>query len=91
MSVPFGKQWQLKSKSISTMPTRAVKVSNLGATQATYDEAKIEKMANKEPSEFNTVPVVAKVPGGYRVLDGHHRVAAAMLRGDDKVSVRISR
>lgn len=39
------------------------------------------------PRRFDDMPIVATYKGKTYVIDGHHRVAASILRGDDKIKV----
>lgn len=90
MSVPLStNQFELKNKPIRDMPRRKVSVSKFLPTQVDSDPEKIASMEKKDPSSFEKVPVVLKKDGMYLVGDGHHRIAAAMNRGDSTVDVRI--
>lgn len=90
MSIPLStNQFELKGKPVRSMPRRKVLVSKLVPTQVDHDPEKVASMAAKDPADFDKVPVVGKHDGEYYIIDGHHRAAAAMVRGDRTVEVRI--
>jgi ParB-like chromosome segregation protein Spo0J len=69
------------------MPRTTVRLDKLVATQGKLDQAKVQSIAQRGADD-GTDPVVAPHKGRYYVLDGHHRVAGAMERGDSKIKVR---
>jgi phage-related protein (TIGR01555 family) len=61
-----------------------VKPRELHATQATVERAKVAKMLGQSytPGEDERQPYVVRVQGKPYLVDGHHRAAAALLRGE---------
>jgi len=86
VSVPFSTQ-QFEKKPNPKMPRTTVRLDKIDATQLRLDPAKVRKIA-AGPANDGTDPLVAPYKGRYKVLDGHHRVAGAMERGDTKIRVR---
>jgi hypothetical protein len=90
VSIPLStQQFQSKDKPIRTLPTRSIRTDKLVATQVNYIPEKVASIAEKDPETFNEVPIVGKLDGKYHVLDGHHRVAGQILRGDKTMRARI--
>ena len=69
------------------MPRTTVRLDKVDATQLKLDRKKVQSIAARGADD-GTDPVVGKLNGRYKVLDGHHRVAGAMERGDTKIRVR---
>lgn len=69
------------------MPRTTVRLDKIVATQGRLDSAKVQSIAQRGADD-GTDPVVAPHQGKYVLLDGHHRVAGAMERGDTKIKVR---
>ena len=87
MSIPFNTQ-QFEKKPNRFMPTTTVRLDKVVATQNKLDPAKVKQIAAQPASAISTDPVVSRHNGKYSVLDGHHRVAGAIERGDTKIKVR---
>lgn len=87
MSIPFSSR-QFEDKPNAKMPKTTVRLDKIVATQGKLDHSKVMDIAGKDPSEITTDPIVSLHQGRYYVLDGHHRVAGAMERGDTKIKVR---
>ncbi len=64
---------------------REVKPRELYATQATVERAKVAKLLGQSFSggEDERQPYVVRVQGRHYLVDGHHRAAAALLRGEE--------
>lgn len=62
-----------------------VKPRELYATQATVERAKVAKMLGSSfpPPDEEKQPFVVRVQGTPYLVDGHHRAAAALLRGEE--------
>jgi ParB-like chromosome segregation protein Spo0J len=86
VSIPFSTA-QFEKKPNPKMPRTTVRLDKLDATQGKLDQKKVQSIAQRGADD-GTDPVVAPFKGRYRVLDGHHRVAGAMERGDTKIKVR---
>lgn len=86
MSIPFSTQ-QFEKKANPRMPRTTVRLDKIVATQGKLDPAKVQSIAQRGADD-GTDPVVAPHRGRYYVLDGHHRVAGAIERGDSKIKVR---
>lgn len=86
MSIPLNTK-QFAEKANRYMPVRTVSIDKLRPTQSTYVADKVEDIAAK-PAGGPPV-LVGRHNGKYHVLDGHHRVAGAILRGDSYQTVRI--
>ena len=70
------------------MPATRVKLSNIVPTQTYWDQSKVDDIAAQGPKKAGVDPVVGKLGSKYYLLDGHHRVAGAIQRGDDKIRVK---
>jgi hypothetical protein len=70
------------------MPALRIRTDKVAPTQLDYDEGQIRKIAAQRPGDIDTDPIAHLHQGLYHVSDGHHRVAAAMVRGDRTVRVR---
>lgn len=92
MSVPFQPgQFEDPKKSIKGMPVRKVRLDKIDATQVDFDMKKVESMAENGRGG-GMLPLVAYDGNGrYKVLDGHHGVAAGILNGDTYAKVRINK
>jgi ParB-like chromosome segregation protein Spo0J len=86
VSIPFSTQ-QFEKKPNRKMPRTTVRLDKVVATQGKLDSAKVQSIAQRGADD-GTDPLVAPFRGKYYVLDGHHRVAGAMERGDTKIKVR---
>lgn len=82
MSTPLNtKQWGFGLE-------KTVSVNDIDFSQHHIDEEKVERMAGKTRASMPT-PLAAKVGDRYVIQDGHHRVAAAIKRGNKTVRVKI--
>jgi len=80
---------QFQEKPNRFMPKTRVRVDKLVATQGKVNEKKVHAIAQKSPDEISATPVVSsRHKGYYHVLDGHHRVGAAIERGDKYITVK---
>ena len=79
---------QFEEKPNRFMPKTRVRVDKLVATQMKLDPKKVQAIAQKSPDDMAAPVVSSKHKGYYHVLDGHHRVGAAIERGDKYISVR---
>lgn len=71
------------------LPEVTLKIADLIATQDRIDPAKAEAMAEApEGSGAGKPPVVVTIDGKHYVADGHHRAAAAWLKGEESIRVR---
>jgi hypothetical protein len=87
MSIPFQTE-QFEKKPNRAMPVVRVRVDKLVPTQTNWDQSKVDDIASKDPSQIDTKPLVHPFRGRYYVSDGHHRVAAAIQRGDTHMWVK---
>lgn len=87
MSIPFNTK-QFEEKPNRYMPKTTVRLDKVVATQGKLDQGKVQAIARKDPSDITTDPLVSRHQGRYYVLDGHHRVAGAIERGDTKIKVK---
>ena len=69
------------------LPTKTVKLDELTAMQNRVDTAKVKAIAEKG-TEGGKLPVVVKINGRLWIADGHHRLTAAWLNGDEEAEVR---
>lgn len=69
------------------MPRTTVRLDKIVASQRNLDSAKVQSIAQRGADD-GTDPIVGRHNGKYVVLDGHHRVAGAMERGDTKIKVK---
>ena len=88
MSIPFSTQ-QFEKKTNRTMPVRTVRLDKIDATQLKLTPAKVQSMAQHGAGD--TLPIVHKFQGRYKVGDGHNRIGAAMERGDTTMRVKVSK
>lgn len=70
------------------MPRVKVRLDKVVATQRYYDQAKVDDIAEKGPKKSGITPIVHPFNGKYYLADGHHRVAAAIQRGDTHITVK---
>ena len=90
MSVPFAtKQFEDPDKPIRSMPMRRFRVDKLLASQVDFDMGKVHRMAQKDPDDMGSVPIIGRSGNDRVVLDGHHRLLAAMERGDKYIKGRV--
>lgn len=91
MSIPLQPgQFELKDKPVPSMPRRKVAIRKMLPTQITFDPEKVKSMAQRDADDFDKVPVIGKRPdGAYDVIDGHHRIARGILKGEPTCDVRI--
>lgn len=82
-------------KAIASATVSTVPIKGLWST-GSVDKAHVNKLLAgtskgfKSGGQFeSSVPTVLRVRGEYVVLDGHHRLAAAYARGDNKAVVRV--
>ena len=87
MSIPFNTK-QFEEKSSRKLPRSKVRLDNLIASQTKLDPTKVANIARQAPEKITTDPIVSRHKGKYVVLDGHHRVAGAMERGDRYIKVK---
>lgn len=69
------------------MPASRVRLDKLVPTQSTWDQAKVDSIAARGADD-GTDPLVHRFGDKYFVGDGHHRVAAAIQRGDRTIRVK---
>ncbi|WEX10288.1 XkdF-like putative serine protease domain-containing protein [Chelativorans sp. AA-79] len=69
------------------LPATSVKLDELTAMQNRVDTAKVKAIAEKG-AEGGKLPVVVKINGRLWIADGHHRLTAAWLNGDEEAEVR---
>lgn len=89
MSIPFNTK-QFEKKPNPKIPVRTVRLDKVDATQMKLDHAKVMSIAQRGADD-GTLPIVHKFNGRYKVGDGHHRIGAAIERGDTKIKVRVSK
>lgn len=70
------------------LPKRKVKLSELTAMQNRVDTGKVEALAENGAAGGSKLPVVVQHDGRLWIADGHHRLAAAWLRGEETAEVR---
>lgn len=68
------------------LPAKTVKLSELTAMQNRVDTAKVKAIAANGAS--GKLPVVIQHDGKKWIADGHHRLAAAWLNGEESAKVR---
>ena len=68
------------------LPTQTVKLANLTATNDYLKRSSVAK-AISQPREAY-MPVVAKADGQEFIVDGHHRLEARRLQGEESATVR---
>lgn len=68
------------------LPAKTVKLSDLTALQNRVDTAKVKAIA--ENGAGSKLPVVIQHEGKKWIADGHHRLAAAWLSGEESAKVR---
>jgi ParB-like chromosome segregation protein Spo0J len=86
VSIPYNIK-QFAEKPNRYLPKSKVRLDKLVATQHNLDKAKVADIASK-PVDDGTPPIVGRHKGKYSVLDGHHRVAGAIERGDSYIKVK---
>jgi hypothetical protein len=69
------------------LPTKTVKLADLTAMQNRVDTAKVEHFVAAGGGEGGKLPVVVKINGRLWIADGHHRLSADWLRGEDEAEV----
>lgn len=69
------------------LPAKTVKLSDLTAMQNRVDTAKVKAIA-ENGAQVGKLPVVVQHNGQNWIADGHHRLAAAWLNGDEDAEVR---
>lgn len=67
---------------------KKVNLDDLTAMQNRVDTAKVKAIAEADPEEGAALPVVIQHDGKKWIADGHHRLAAAWLRGEGVAQVR---
>jgi ParB-like chromosome segregation protein Spo0J len=87
MSIPFSSE-QFEKKPTRTMPRVRVRLDKVVATQRGWDQKKVDDIARKGPYEKGTDPIAGVINGKYHILDGHHRVAGAIQRGDTHITLK---
>jgi hypothetical protein len=87
VSAPFNSS-QFEKGPNRAMPRVRVRTSRLSPTQVDYKVEQIRKISAQDPRGIEHDPVVHPFQGRYHISDGHHRVAAAMMRGDTAVTVK---
>lgn len=86
-------------KLVERAPIESVKLDELVATQPTVDPAEVKRFS-KEPPDVPKgkrnlrgmlidMPTVFIRDGEKRIFDGHHRLAAAMQRGEETAPARV--
>lgn len=69
-------------------PIERIPISTLLATQRTLDATNLSKFFD-DPT-LGGPPIVVATDQGYAIIDGHHRLAAARLSGQQDVVVRVA-
>jgi uncharacterized protein (DUF1015 family) len=87
MSIPLSPE-QFEKKSNHAIPRVRIRLDKIVPTQRYWDQAKVDDIAAKGVNEKGVEPLVNKVGGLYYLGDGHHRVAAAMQRGDRLITAK---
>lgn len=64
-----------------------VALSSLYATQRTVDAQNLQKFLGTP--DLGGLPIVTPHEDGYAIVDGHHRLAAARMRGETTVRVKV--
>jgi len=90
VSLPFSTQ-QFEQKSNRALRRSRVRVDNIVSTQVYVDAAKVRHLASLDPSDIDSDPIVSRQNGHFILGDGHHRVGAAIKRGDRYINVKVSR
>lgn len=80
----------MAASSLSTNHTMSTNAS-LKVTQSIVDLDKVqETAANYNPAKDSKPPIVAKVGKDYIIIDGHHRIAAAILAKSPSIKVHLT-
>jgi len=90
---PKGDKPAISSKLISSAKVESVKLADLQGSQTEITEVGVEKHAKAPDATTPTseLPVVIRTADGKHIIqDGHHRLAAAVLRGDKDARVRVA-
>ncbi|GGB00484.1 hypothetical protein GCM10011491_30860 [Brucella endophytica] len=69
------------------LPKQSVPLAELVAMQNRVDTGKVKAIA-ESGVEGGKLPVVVKINGRLFIADGHHRLTAAWLNGDEAAEVR---
>ncbi|PYE89593.1 XkdF-like putative serine protease domain-containing protein [Phyllobacterium leguminum] len=69
------------------LETQTLKLADLTAMQNRVDTAKVNAIAGNGAAG-GKLPVVVKINGRLWIADGHHRLTAAWLNGDEEAEVR---
>ena len=78
----------------ASAPLKKIPLDNVFGNQATVAEGDLMRFAaagkNTSDRGMKGTPIVLREPDGtFTVVDGHHRLAAAKLRGEQDVNVRV--
>lgn len=86
-------------KLVERAPVERVTLSELVATQPTVDPAEVARFAKDPPDVAKgkrnargmlvDLPTVFRRDGELRIFDGHHRLAAAVQRGETTAPARV--
>lgn len=69
-----------------TLPKQKVKLADLVATQNRVEHGKVEAIMGTM-AKAGSLPVVVRFGGKDHIADGHHRLAAHWMNGDDEADV----
>jgi uncharacterized protein (DUF1015 family) len=82
MSIPLNtRQWGFGQE-------KTVATDSIDFSQHHLDEDKVKHMATKSRDTMPT-PIAAHVGERYVIQDGHHRVAAAIKRGNKTIRLKV--
>jgi hypothetical protein len=88
MSIPLSSD-QFEKKPNPYTPRRRIRLDRIDATQRYWDQAKVDDIARRGPKVTGITPIVGKIDGRYKSLDGHHRLAAQIQNGETHTSVMV--
>lgn len=92
MPVPFPilykhQVWNKTDPRLRNAPVETIALNQVHATQRTVDAENLRTFL--DTPDAGGLPVVARIPTGYAIIDGHHRLTASRLRGELQVPVRV--
>lgn len=93
MPVPFPvlyqhQTWDKRDPRLVNAPLARIPLRDVHATQRTVEAETIAKFLQQP--DMGGPPVVTRTETGYAIVDGHHRLTAAKIRGEQTALVRIA-
>lgn len=93
MPVPFPildqhQDWDKQDPRLLTAPLVRIPLNQIYATQRTIEAENLHKFLQQP--ELGGAPVVTRTEAGYAIIDGHHRLSAARIRGEQHAEVRLA-